>query len=202
MTESPQPNDKVTLAVGFLAILATMYAYRDSLNQIQSFSGFSLYNLLIYMSVSLFLSIYLSSLANLRHRYDTLEKSIFLTKCDSYAEILYLVAIIVLPTTFLGGYLVSGIILFLIQMFFSLPVGYKSTISFVTSVIILILVLYYLRKNIKSLISTIDYSTFVMLITLTSLALYHMGTLSVYITEIIVFVVMMSFSLYSLLFNR
>lgn len=111
MENAPNANEKIILAVSFLAVLVTMYSYKDSLNQLKVIASFSMFDLLVYMSIALFTSIYLSALSNLRNSYKILENSKLLKACEKIADFLYLTAVVVLPTTFVGGYIILNLLL-------------------------------------------------------------------------------------------
>jgi uncharacterized membrane protein len=154
MADSPPGNDKIILAVSFLAVLVTMYGYKDNLNQFKTINSFSLFDLLIYMSGVLFLSVYLSALANLRFSYVKLENSYFLRMCDHAANLSYLVAILALPTAFFGSYIASGFLLAISSVMskYSQNTLSQNTLSLLTlliSIIMGLLTLFYTYQTEK-----------------------------------------------------
>ena len=118
MVEPPNSSDKLILSISFLTVLVGLYAYKDLMNQVKVtiFSqSFSIFVLFVYMSGILCISIYLSSLANLRYRYEQLSQSKFLKLCDQIGDLFYLFAVIGLPTTVIGGYIISVFFMILSQ---------------------------------------------------------------------------------------
>jgi hypothetical protein len=154
MQETSRSNDKIILAVSFLAVLIAMYGYKDLLNQLRVFIfsySFSLFDLLVYMSIVLCISIYFTSIANLGSVYKKLEESKLLKICDKIADYLYLVAILVLPTTFFGNYLIISLYLGLSQLllrFFQFQLSYNVTalLSTLIGLILTLLTSYYSAK--------------------------------------------------------
>lgn len=120
MQATPDPKDKVNLTIGLLTILVTVIisGYKNSLSEIV-ISGwsyqFSLFDLLIWTSVSLFGSIYFSAIDNLKATSIKIVHPILIDGCGFISDLLYTIAILILPTFFLVVYLLSSIIYWLIS---------------------------------------------------------------------------------------
>lgn len=112
MEKSTIESDKVIFAVSFLTLLVTLSSYKDAISQIKiiffSYS-FSLYDLLMYISLILFCSVYISAIDKLRDSNLGLKKFKILDKCCLIADYLYLIALIGLPVIFLSCYILSSI---------------------------------------------------------------------------------------------
>lgn len=167
-------NEKVIFAVSFLAVLVTLNNYKEYLTmRIVIFSySFSIYNVLIYMSVILFFSVYISALAKLKEnklwlpQLKCLNKC--LNKCDDVADIFYSIAI-TLPFYFLLFYVFSCLyygviyILSIFARFNFLPSPAIYIIdkivtfsSLLLSVILLVVIFLIVLQTIKILYGLID----------------------------------------------
>lgn len=120
MQATPDPKDKVNLTVGLLTILVTVIisGFKDSLNGI-IISGwshqFSLFDLLIWISITLFGSIYFSAIDNLKATSIKIFNGRLIDRCGFISDLLYTVAILILPPFFLIIYLLSSFIYWLIS---------------------------------------------------------------------------------------
>lgn len=122
MVEPPRPIDKLILAVTFLTALAGLYGYKDQLNQMQIFlflHPFSIFDCILYMAGFLCLSIYISSIANLRYIYKKLTESNFLSTCDKIGDFLYLFAIVGVPTSIVIGFIISTAVSIINQLLYN-----------------------------------------------------------------------------------
>ncbi|WP_048046513.1 hypothetical protein [Methanosarcina mazei] len=147
MEEGFNTNEKVIFAISFLTVLVALSDYKDFLDQIKVsiFShSFSIFDLLTCISVIMFCSVYFSALDNLRWRSIKLAQSKLLEKCNPIADFLYLVAIVVLPMTFIAGYFVSFFFYGIIHVlsFFFQDIPYSDLAPLFTSIISLVTVIY------------------------------------------------------------
>lgn len=112
MDEAANTNDKLIFAVSFLTLLVTLSNYKNSLSQIKLniFSeSFSVFTLLTYIVIVLFISVYLSAIEKLRYNTLLLSKSKILEVTGIIADILYIFAILIIPISFLAFYCISCI---------------------------------------------------------------------------------------------
>lgn len=112
MPAIPDSKDRVVFAVGFLTVLVTVVisGYKEflsNINFILLFYPISLFDLLVWASIILFLSVYATALDNLRGCNIRFFHLKILNKCSFIADFLYFVSIFLLPITFLVGYLAS-----------------------------------------------------------------------------------------------
>lgn len=117
MEDKSTVNNKVIFTLSFLALLLPLSSYKDDLNKIEiRFFGtnYSLYTILVFMAVILFFSVYFSAIENLKNgnlgsnwrnfKYigqlanllSPITTLVF-EFCDILADLLYAIAILVLP---------------------------------------------------------------------------------------------------------
>lgn len=171
MDEAANTNDKLIFAVSFLTLLVTLSNYKNSLSQIKLniFSeSFSVFTLLTYIVIVLFISVYLSAIEKLRYNTLLLSKSKILEVTGIIADILYIFAILIIPISFLAFYCISCIfsgIAYLLSIiyipYFSNQFSYTSIdlvsittaiVSFIAFIIQTIEILKLRRKNINDAI--------------------------------------------------
>lgn len=105
MQVTPDPKDKVNLTVGLLTILVTVIisGLKDSLSEI-TISGwshqFSLFDLPIWTSITLFGSIYFSAIDNLKATSIKIFNGRLIDGCGFISDLLYTVSILILPPFF------------------------------------------------------------------------------------------------------
>lgn len=112
MDEATSTNDKVIFAVTFLAVLVTLSNYKDYLTKIDISiisHSFSVYDLLIYVSMTLFCSVYFSAIDKLRYNNLRLFSFKFLGITNFFAEFFYVVSILLLPGIFFALFFCSCI---------------------------------------------------------------------------------------------
>jgi len=111
MTESVNTKDKVIFSVSYLTVLVTIMisGYKEILSQTMIsifFHSFSIFDLLIYVFIFLFLSVYLSATESLQN--SKIKIPLFLLNICSYlSDIFYFIAIIALPATIIVSYFTS-----------------------------------------------------------------------------------------------